>query len=135
MEANGYVLDTNAVVFYFGDALSRLGAAAQDVFARFEARETSLYVPAPVLMEMAALERAGRWRLRGSFASWWARAEIAGYVGVPLEPGDVVAARDLEWSHRDPFDRVIVATALRLGLPLVTADAAITDWGRIEVVW
>ena len=34
----------------------------------------------------------------------------------------------------DPSDRLIVATALTLGLPLITADSAITDSGRVPVV-
>ncbi len=32
-------------------------------------------------------------------------------------------------------DRVIVASALRLDLPLVTADRAIAEWGGVEVIW
>jgi PIN domain nuclease of toxin-antitoxin system len=35
----------------------------------------------------------------------------------------------------DPFDEVIVATALTLGLPLITKDVAITDSQLIEVIW
>jgi len=32
--------------------------------------------------------------------------------------------------HGDPADRQIVATALTLGLPLVTADVKISDWQK-----
>ena len=27
------------------------------------------------------------------------------------------------WEHRDPFDRLIAATALRMNVPLLSADA------------
>lgn len=44
----------------------------------------------------------------------------------------------LEWEHRDPFDRIIAATAITLKLPLVSADEAFDelsnrkDWtGRV----
>jgi PIN domain nuclease of toxin-antitoxin system len=40
---------------------------------------------------------------------------------------DAVAAGSLEWEHRDPFDRMLVAQARRLGLRLVTRDAAVLD--------
>jgi PIN domain nuclease of toxin-antitoxin system len=35
----------------------------------------------------------------------------------------------------DPADRFIVATALELEVPLVTADRRIAEWGNIETVW
>lgn len=35
----------------------------------------------------------------------------------------------------DPFDRFIVATAVQLHLPLVTADRAIKATGVVEVIW
>ena len=36
---------------------------------------------------------------------------------------------------RDPFDRFILATALQLKAPLVTADRAIAATGAAEIVW
>lgn len=36
---------------------------------------------------------------------------------------------------RDPFDRFILATAMQLDVPLVTADHAITDTGAVNVIW
>jgi PIN domain nuclease of toxin-antitoxin system len=35
-----------------------------------------------------------------------------------------LASAQLDWAHRDPADRVIVATARALGLPIITKDAA-----------
>ncbi len=32
---------------------------------------------------------------------------------------------ELDWPHRDPADRVIVATAMSFGCPLITSDRAI----------
>jgi PIN domain nuclease of toxin-antitoxin system len=40
-------------------------------------------------------------------------------------------------SHKtlpDPFDRFIVATALQLRLPLITADRAIRATGAVEII-
>jgi PIN domain nuclease of toxin-antitoxin system len=36
---------------------------------------------------------------------------------------------------RDPFDALIVATALHLDAPLVSADEAIAEAGLVHVVW
>ena len=37
--------------------------------------------------------------------------------------------------HADPFDRLIVAEAIVLGVPLITKDGNITDSGVVRVVW
>lgn len=42
---------------------------------------------------------------------------------------------ELEWEHRDPADRVIVATALLRGTPLVTADDQIQRFGGVRWIW
>lgn len=36
---------------------------------------------------------------------------------------------------RHPFDRFILATAVQLNVPLVTADRAITGTGAVNVIW
>jgi len=41
----------------------------------------------------------------------------------------------LDWEHRDPADRVIVATALQQGVPLLTKDAAIRGFPGVQCVW
>lgn len=50
-------------------------------------------------------------------------ATMAHFGAVPLE------------ALRDPFDRFILATALQLTAPLVTADRAIAATGAAEIVW
>jgi hypothetical protein len=72
-----------------------------------------------VLMELVLLEHAGR--LRVSYREL--REQLALRPGFPLEPTtpeDVDEARSLGVLV-DPFDRLIVGTALRLGLPLMTS--------------
>jgi PIN domain nuclease of toxin-antitoxin system len=39
----------------------------------------------------------------------------------------------MKWSHRDPFDRFLAATALRYALPLISADP-IFD-GLVARIW
>jgi PIN domain nuclease of toxin-antitoxin system len=44
-------------------------------------------------------------------------------LGIGID--DAITAGSLDWAHRDPFDRMIVAQASRLNLMLVTRDAEI----------
>jgi len=41
-----------------------------------------------------------------------------------VEPEQAVGVADLPWQHRDPFDRLLIAQARVLGVPIVTADRA-----------
>ncbi len=41
----------------------------------------------------------------------------------------------LPWNHADPADRVIVATALIEGIPLLTKDDAIRGYDGVRCVW
>jgi PIN domain nuclease of toxin-antitoxin system len=56
------------------------------------------------------------------------------YSILPLDLDVVKAAYGLR-ILADPSDRLIVATALTLGLSLITADSTIADSGLVPVVW
>jgi PIN domain nuclease of toxin-antitoxin system len=44
-------------------------------------------------------------------------------------------AGGLNWVHSDPFDRMLVAQAMRLNGALVTADKAIAGYKEIVQLW
>jgi PIN domain nuclease of toxin-antitoxin system len=134
VESPSYVVDTHVLAWHATGA-RKLGRAARDVLDRAESGAVVLYVPAPVLAELAGMSRNGKLRIASSFRRWWSDLQTTGFVGIPLELDDVLRASELDWNHADMLDRVIVATALRLDVPLVTADRAIAKWGGVEVVW
>ncbi len=76
------------------------------------------------------LERKGRIRLRPDVETW-IRTNLEPPVSLePLSPQIAIESVRLPGFHGDPADRIIVATAIVLGLPLVSADATIGDWNR-----
>jgi PIN domain nuclease of toxin-antitoxin system len=59
----------------------------------------------------------------------------SGFVELPITGPHVTAVADLPPTHRDPFDRILLAQARTEGLILVTGDAALARYpGNIEVV-
>lgn len=129
------VVDTHALFWFATDNSRRLGRLARRVFDMFEQGRCSVCVPATVLTELWFLSLNGTLVIQSSFRAWWRQQRNEMLVEVPLEHDDVLVASSLDWVHRDPQDRLIVATAMRLDVPLVTADEAIHDWGGIEVLW
>lgn len=52
-----------------------------------------------------------------------------------LSPEIAVEAARLQWDHRDPADRIIVATALLLRAPIATKDDRIASFPAVRTVW
>jgi PIN domain nuclease of toxin-antitoxin system len=61
------------------------------------------------------------------------RIRLAGLIGLAIEHSHALAVSSLPPLHRDPFDRLIVAQASVLDIPVVTADPAIMQY-EIETI-
>jgi PIN domain nuclease of toxin-antitoxin system len=57
-----------------------------------------------------------------------------GYRIAPFSWEDAAAAARLPEHHRDPMDRMLIATALRLGLTIVTSDQVFQSYG-VPTIW
>lgn len=53
----------------------------------------------------------------------------SGFTSLPVDCADIAIVATLPWHHRDPFDRMLIAQAMRGGHRLVTADAAFAAYG------
>ncbi|HCP99998.1 MAG TPA: hypothetical protein DIT99_04585 [Candidatus Latescibacteria bacterium] len=53
---------------------------------------------------------------------------------LPVDDRIWVANIDLDWDHRDPADRTIVATAMIHGLQLITSDSRIRSF-YADTIW
>jgi len=120
------LLDTQALVWVVTDNPS-LGRRARRVCdAALAAAE--LAVPTVVFYELAGLLKRGRLRSRESVRDWRARILSLGVREVPLSAEGAMRASDLENLPGDPFDRLIVGTALVEQATLLTADQPILSW-------
>ena len=81
------------------------------------------------LWEAATLASRGRLEVQPSFETWLTKAADARTVRIlPITVEIAVELSRLpDTLHRDPVDRVIVATARVHQLPLLTADRAIVE--------
>jgi PIN domain nuclease of toxin-antitoxin system len=82
-------------------------------------------VSAVTWYEIAWKHRVGRLPLPLARDAWLASA-MRLVTTVPVDAEVFLAAVDLDWPHRDPADRLIVALAQGRNATLVTCDRAIT---------
>ena len=82
-----------------------------------------LFVSAISAYEVAQKVRLGKWPQAESLSlDWDELVASTDALSLPLESADVLMAGRLSWAHRDPFDRLIAAQAMRRGHQLVSAD-------------
>jgi PIN domain nuclease of toxin-antitoxin system len=129
------VLDTHALIWW-ADAGSKLSKKAQQA-TRAQARRRQLVASAISVFEIATLERRGRLAFRTALGEWF--ADLRKLPELTIHPvTDEVAERagglgDL--FPGDPADRIIAATALVLGAPLITHDRRLFHLPNLATVW
>ena len=129
-----YVSDTHALIYYVDQKLSRLGKAARRIFEAAEAGKALIYVSTVLLWEVSNRITDGDIILPMPFDQWCRSFDQApGFSLTALEWQDVHEARSFPF--KDPFDCLIAGTASRLGMPLITKDAGISESGLVETVW
>jgi|GEM_PF-11495 len=110
----------------------RFSAAAQ--MALSDAR-VELLVSAVVSWEIAIKSHLGKLDLPEAPAPYMkARLERHGATPIGIEHSHVLGVADLPHHHRDPFDRLLVAQARALSVPLLTADRAMGAYD-VEIFW
>ena len=97
--------------------------------------ENSIVVSAAVAWEIAIKAQLGKLVLplpADQFVD--TRIKYHGFRTLDISVSHAVRTFHLPLYHRDPFDRILVAQAQVEGLPLVTSDPLITQYG-VSVIW
>lgn len=125
------LLDTHAWAWSFADS-GKLTAAAR---AAIEAAEAVLVSPIS-FFEIGQKVRLGKWpEMEGHAGDLVEILRGQGGLSAPLGPDVCLSAALLNWSHRDPFDRLLAATAQAVAVPLISADTVFDDLPGISRVW
>lgn len=119
------LLDTHAWIWWV-DQDSRLGAAAITMLDQLRGDQRP-FISDISLWEVAMLVERGRLELDVPLREWLdAAAHPRSVQTVPITPAIAAAVAGLPAAfHRDPADRIIVATCREMGLPLLTHDTKI----------
>ncbi|MBI5481244.1 MAG: type II toxin-antitoxin system VapC family toxin [Deltaproteobacteria bacterium] len=126
------ILDTCTLLWLVADQ-GHLSPPARAFLAAHAGR---LFVSAISAFEIALKQRKGALGLPLPTRTWYSRAlEFHGLREVPLDGPIAIAAAELPPLHRDPCDRIIVATAQAHGLTILTPDPAIAAYPGASVVW
>ena len=129
------LLDTCAWIWDVSDR-RRLSKAARNAIDRAADRD-ELHLSVISCWEVAKLVEKGRLRLALPVREWIERALTRpGLTLLPLSPAVAIESTELPGRPSpDPADQIIVATARRHQLAVVTPDRRIGDYDGVRSVW
>lgn len=124
------VLDTSALIRWTSDPDALSTAATRAI-----GDSKQIIVSSMSIWEIALKMKLGKLALPTSAREFAARlAHVRNVEIVPVDTETWLRNVALDWDHRDPADRTIVATADLRGCPLVTSDRRIRAF-YARTVW
>jgi len=128
-------LDTHALIWWVSGG-RQLGRRARKALEA-EGEDGRIIVSAISAWEIAMLVRTGRLALTMDVTTWLdITAQLPAVSIVPIDAPIAVQSVELPGDfHKDPADRLIVATARHYGAPLATADAKIQAYPHVQTIW
>jgi PIN domain nuclease of toxin-antitoxin system len=100
------------------------------------AKASTVFVSTVTPWEIAIKFKSGKLQLSCPVEEWFSDSLLRYELEeIKLSAPLLCRAADLPLIHRDPFDRVLVATALQENLVILTSDSAIPMYPGIRVAW
>jgi PIN domain nuclease of toxin-antitoxin system len=125
-----YLLDSHTLLWTI-DSPTKLSKLARSII---DNPASELFVSIATPWELAIKTNSGRLDVRELLQEFDRSLSSAGYALLETKVPQVVRAGMLPLHHRDPFDRLIAAQALELGLPLVSRDQVFDLYG-VTRIW
>ena len=126
-----YLLDTNAWIAFFQDSKDLSDRAAEIM----ESDSGRCWISLASVWEAAIKTGLGKLKVDYDLEKDLSRlVERNGFHFLGLELGDAAAVQALEQIHRDPFDRIQVCQARRLGSTVLSSDPVFEKYG-LKRIW
>ena len=125
------LLDTN-VFLWFISGNDQLSIKARNYIADFD---NELILSVASLWEIAIKTSIGKLELLRPFDQLIpAQLEENSVDVLPIELNHLSKIINLEFHHRDPFDRLIIAQSITEKIPLITSDATFAKY-PVNIIW
>ena len=124
------LLDTHALIWWL-EGGAKLSPAALLAIANAEG---TVLVSAASAWEIAIKQQAGKFRVPDLVKDFRGRLQKEGFVELPISIEHAVKAGALPGSHKDPFDRVLIAQSQVENAAMVTRDGLFRKYA-VQCIW
>ena len=121
------ILDTHVVLWFLNG--ERLTAKTKELIINGEN-----YISVVSLWEVAIKMNIGKYEFNGDFPAFRKLVKNNGFNVLPIKDEYMERLFALPLIHRDPFDRLIIATSITEEMTLITADENIQKYD-INWIW
>jgi PIN domain nuclease of toxin-antitoxin system len=125
-----YLLDTHTAIWYFnGD--KALSKTAKEIILDLS---NQIHLSISSAWELAIKISLGKLEFNGQVARFINLAETYGFNILPIKTDYLSALESLPWIHRDPFDRLLIATAISEQMTFISADRNVAQY-NVSLIW
>lgn len=129
------VLDTHTLIWWV-DSPQKLSAKVRKTIDEEKTKEKSILVSSISTLEIYLLIKKGKLELTNYPDVWLEKIErLRSILFVPVD--NKIAAHSVnlpDFQHKDPADRIIIATARLFGATLLTADEKILKYKNVKSI-
>lgn len=125
-----HLLDTHVLLWLLGEP----NRVPERIRTELADPAHGLVVSAASALEVSTKVRTGKLDAAHLVDAWPERVAQIGAVELSVSGRHAVVAGGLDWPHRDPFDRLLVAQAVVEGMVLVTTDEQIKAMTRVALL-
>ena len=125
-----FLLDTHTAIWFF-NGNNLLSATSKEIILD---SSNIKYLSIASAWEVAVKLSIGKLNITGKTADFIQDVETNGFTLLPIKPSHLAALESLPLIHRDPFDRLLIATAIAEHMTLITHDENIAQY-KISQIW
>jgi len=125
-----YLLDTHAIIWYLDDS-AKLSAASRGII---DNPENSIFICSVSLWEIAIKVSLHKLELGMTLEQLLSSIASTDFTVLQIEDAYIKSLLELPLIHKDPFDRLIIATALYEHMTIVSVDENIHQYD-ITCIW
>jgi len=123
-----YLLDTHVIIWHFMDE-NQLPAKIRNIM---DNPDNNIFISSASLWEIVIKTAIGK--LDISFGKLLNQLDNIDFVLMQIEPEYLKRLQNLLLIHKDPFDRLLIATAQAENLTIITTDENIHQY-NVQWIW
>ena len=125
-----YILDTHVLLWSMSES-GKLSRLSREILVDKKSRR---FISVSSIWEIAIKNRIGKLHLPNGLNCIFSAVEQRGYGIIDIDRPSIEIYNTLPLLHRDPFDGIIIATALVENMTIITADENIQKYD-VRWVW
>jgi len=127
---NRYILYTHTAIWFFNGDDSLSETAKKTILNTANIK----YLSIASAWELAVKIGIGKLEFDGKSAGFIRLAENNGFIILPIKVNHLTTLETLPMHHRDPFDRLLIATAIAEQMTIITVDENTPKY-EVSQIW